>query len=85
MCFVCIECNKMLYCIPRALEVAFRLIPNKGLWEYAYKAMRCDYAPVLSFQIAMSTWMTVIAIPKGVDTANSINMTVLKIIFGSKH
>ena len=75
----------MLYCVPRAMEVGFRLIPNRDWMKYPYKALRCGYLPILSFQIAMSVWMTVIAIPKGTETSNGINMTVLKIIFGTKH
>ena len=75
----------MLYCVPRALEVGFRLIPNKGWLVYPYKAVRSVAAPVLSFQVAMSIWMTVIALPKGKQTSNGINMTVLRIIFGTKH
>eukprot|EP00485_Elphidium_margaritaceum_P003404 CAMPEP_0202695724 /NCGR_PEP_ID=MMETSP1385-20130828/9251_1 /ASSEMBLY_ACC=CAM_ASM_000861 /TAXON_ID=933848 /ORGANISM="Elphidium margaritaceum" /LENGTH=295 /DNA_ID=CAMNT_0049351801 /DNA_START=256 /DNA_END=1143 /DNA_ORIENTATION=- len=75
----------MLYCIPRAMEVMFRLVPNKNHFALLYSLLRSTYLPVLSFQIAMSLWMTIIAIPKGKETSNSINMTVLKIIFGSKH
>jgi len=75
----------MLYTLPRAMEVAMRLIPNRDHFAAIYKALRCVYLPVFSFQIAMSVWMTVIAIPKGIETSNSINMTVLKILFGSKH
>ena len=75
----------MLYCVPRALEVGFRLIPNKGLMVYPYKLVRSVIFPVVSFQIAMSAWMTVIALPKGKETSNGINMTVLRIIFGTKH
>eukprot|EP00484_Ammonia_sp_Unknown_P027882 CAMPEP_0197047628 /NCGR_PEP_ID=MMETSP1384-20130603/23100_1 /TAXON_ID=29189 /ORGANISM="Ammonia sp." /LENGTH=382 /DNA_ID=CAMNT_0042479587 /DNA_START=114 /DNA_END=1262 /DNA_ORIENTATION=- len=75
----------MLYCAPRAIEVAYRLIPNSGYFRGLYQLSRWTYLPVLSFQVAMAVWMTVIAIPKGEDTSNSINMTVLKIIFGSKH
>lgn len=75
----------MLYTLPRAMEVAMRLIPNRGHFRVLYKGLRKTYTPILSFQIAMSVWMTVINVPKGTETSNSINMTVLRILFGSKH
>ena len=64
-----------------------RLIPNRKYFRCVnvYNMLRWFWAPVIAFQIAMAAWMTVIAVPKGKDTSNSINMTVLNIIFGSKH
>eukprot|EP01084_Bolivina_argentea_P259777 438471_1 len=74
----------MLYCIPRAMECCMRRVDiNK--FPNVYKLLRSNVLPTITFQIAVALWMTIMNVPKGVKISNSINMTILKIIFGTIH
>ena len=72
-----------LYVIPRAIEILFRLIPKN--MKLLYKFLRLKYLPVVSFALAISGWMTLIATKNGTKCANGLNMTVLRVVFGSLH
>ena len=79
-----------LYVIPRAIEIVFRLIPKESssmfaLYPMLYKLLRLRFLPVISFAMAMSGWMTLIAVKNGTKYANGLNMTVLRVVFGSLH
>lgn len=74
----------MLYCIPRALEWCMKRVKKDKLpklWAF----LRTDMCPTMSLQIALALWMTIWNTPKGIKNSNSINMTVLNVVFGSKH
>ena len=73
-----------LYVLPRALEIMFRLIPETKAPQL-YQFLRWRHLPMLSFQVAIALWMTIIAIKDGRKTANQLNMTVLRVIFGTHH
>ncbi|ETO14299.1 hypothetical protein RFI_23071 [Reticulomyxa filosa] len=73
-----------LYCIPRALEIVMRLI-RKDMFPVLYALLRKPWLPVLNFQIAIALWMTVLGTIGGDMASNSLNVTVLRVVFGSKH
>jgi len=74
----------VLYCVPRALEIVMRLI-RKDKFPKLYSLLRKPWLPILSFQIAIALWMTVLGSVGGDLAANSLNVTVLRVVFGSKH
>ena len=73
-----------LYCLQRALEVIFRLF-TKRKYPNIYNFLRSKYLRIFSFQIAITIWLTIREIPKGNEISNSLNMTIMKLIFGTKN
>ena len=73
-----------LYCLPRASELILKSI-NKSKYPKLMGILYCKYLRVLVIQISIAIWMTVLNIKNGINIANTLNVTVLKIIFGSKH
>lgn len=74
----------MLYCLPRAIEWVINRV-DKGKMPNLYKLLRTNLWPTIVAQIALAIWLSIWNIPKGIKSSNTINMTVLNIIFGSKH
>ena len=72
-----------LYVVPRAIEILLRLIPKN--MRLLYRFFRLKHLPVFSFALAMGGWMTLIATKNGTKCANGLNMTGLRVIFGSLH
>ncbi len=72
-----------LYVIPRALEILMRLVPKK--MKFLYEFFRWKPLPILTFQSAIALWMTLMAVKGGRKYSNGLNMTVLTVVFGSKH
>lgn len=69
-----------LYCIPRSIEIIFRLF-TKQKYPKIYNFLRSKYLRTFSFQISIAIWLTICAIPKGFKTSNTLNMTLIKLIF----
>ena len=74
----------MLYCLPRALEWVIKRV-DKVKMPNLYRLFRTNWWPTFVSQIALAIWLSICNIPKGIKSSNTINMTVLNIIFGSKH
>lgn len=74
----------MLYCLPRALEWILKRV-SKDKLPKLWKLLRTSITSTIAFQIAVALWLTIWNIPKGIKNSNSINMTVMNIVFGSKH
>ena len=73
-----------LYCIPRAFELIMKAVKKNKL-PIIWKMLRSKYWSIFVFQLSIAMWMTVINLPKGIKNSNGLNMTVLRILFGSKH
>ena len=58
---------------------------SKDALPKIWKLLRTNMCPTIAFQIAVALWCSIWNIPKGIENSNSINMTVMNIVFGSKH
>jgi len=74
----------MLYCLPRALEWIIHRVDAVRM-PRLYKMLRTDWWPTIVTQIALAIWLSIWNIKKGIQSSNTVNMTVLNIVFGSRH
>lgn len=72
----------LLYTLPRALEAIGRGIPRTTM---VGKVVRWKGLSLLLYQFAVATWMYTIAKKGWSKRLNSLNMTVIKTLFGSNH
>jgi len=70
-----------LYCVPKAIAIILRLF-GKRTWPKMHAFLRSTSLRVVAFQLCMAILLTVRAIPKGMENANRLNMTILNLIFG---
>lgn len=73
-----------LYVLPRAMEVGFRLM-SKNKWPFIHEVLRSQYTSMMAFQFAIATWMILMNTQNGRDSLNSLNLSVLKVVFGTHH
>ena len=73
-----------LYCIPRALQIVLNMIPKRHL-PYLWSLIRKQWYPLLIMQLSIAVWLTLFNIKNAQKTCNKLNITVLKIVFGTKH
>jgi len=72
----------LLYTLPRALEAIGRGISRESL---VGQLVRRKGLSILLYQFSVALWMYTIARKGWSSKLNSLNMTVIKILFGSKH